>query len=84
MLTDKTLKMLFVGARKVVCVPETGVSTRQHLASPILKDNYKQMFLGSQCQLQSWGTIKVPFPARIGNLDFKLLPCSACCMHSSG
>jgi hypothetical protein len=51
--------MLFVGARKGVFVSETGVSTRQHLASPVLKDNYKQMFLGSQCQLQSWGTVKV-------------------------
>jgi len=76
LLTDKTLKMLFVGARKVVCVPETGASTRQHLASSILKDNYKQMFLGSQCQLQSCGTIKVPFPPRICNFystDFSVL-----------
>jgi len=56
--------MLFVGARKVACVSKTGVSTRQHLASPILKDNYKQMFLGSQCQLQAWGTIKVSGPLR--------------------
>ncbi|GFG33524.1 hypothetical protein Cfor_07313, partial [Coptotermes formosanus] len=54
----KTLKMLFVGARKVVSVSETGVSTRQHLGIPILKNNYKQMFLSRQCQLQSWGTIK--------------------------
>lgn len=60
---DRTLKMLFVGARNVVCVSKTGDSTRQHLASPILKDNYKQMFLGSQCQLQSWGTVK-PEPTR--------------------
>jgi len=57
--------MLFVGARNVVCVSKTGDSTRQHLASPILKDNYKQMFLGSQCQLQSWGTVKVSVPLRV-------------------
>jgi hypothetical protein len=62
--------MLFVGARKVVSMSETGIATGQHLDSPILKDNYKQMFLGSQCQLQSWGTIKVPFSARICNFYF--------------
>lgn len=60
---DKTLKMLFVGARKVVSVSETGVSARQHLGFTILKDNYKQMFLSSRCQLQSRGTIK-PEPVR--------------------
>jgi hypothetical protein len=63
--------MLFVGARKVLNVTESGIAARLHLGSPVvkqkqnfcspdLKHNYKQMFLDSQCQLQSWGTIKVP------------------------
>lgn len=70
-LTDKTLNMLFVGARKVLNVTESGVAASLHLDSPVvkhkqnfcspdLKHNYKQMFLDSQCQLQSRGTIKVP------------------------
>lgn len=68
-LYDKTLKMLFVGARKVPNVTESRVAARihlgcpvvkhkQHFSSPNMKHNYKQMFLDSQCQLQSLGTIK--------------------------
>jgi hypothetical protein len=59
--------MLFVGARRVVNVAESRVAARQHLDSPVLKHNYKQMFLDSQCQLQSWGTVKVSIPTGVGN-----------------
>lgn len=63
--------MLYVGATEVLNVTESGVAARihlgsqvvkhkQHFSSPDLKHNYKQMFLDSQCQLQPWGTIKVP------------------------
>jgi hypothetical protein len=69
-LADKTMKMLFVGAREVLNVTEPEVATRPHLgsrvvkhkqnfSSPDLKHKYKQMFLDSQCQLQSCGTVKV-------------------------
>ncbi|XP_021917159.1 apoptosis regulatory protein Siva-like isoform X3 [Zootermopsis nevadensis] len=57
-LLYKTIKMLFVGAKRVVNVAESRVTARQHLDSPGLKHNYKQMFLDSRCQLQSWGTVK--------------------------
>lgn len=83
-LYDKTLKMLFVGARKVPNVTESRVAARihlgcpvvkhkQHFSSPNMKHNYKQMFLDSQCQLQSLGTIK-PEP-RLHCENCKL-PCS--------
>jgi hypothetical protein len=63
--------MLFVGARRILNVAEPEVATRLHLGSSVvkykqhcdsldLKHNYKQMFLDNQCQLQSWGTVKVP------------------------
>lgn len=67
LLTDKTIKMLFVGAKRVVNVAESRVTARQHLDSPGLKHNYKQMFLDSRCQLQSWGTVKVSVPTGVGN-----------------
>jgi hypothetical protein len=70
-LADKTLKMLFVGARRVLNAAESGAATRlnlassvmkheEHSGSPDVKHNYRQMFLNSQCQLQSQGTVKVP------------------------
>jgi hypothetical protein len=58
--------MLFIGARRVVNVVESGTATRQYLDSPVVKENYKQMFLDNHCQLQSCGSVKVSVPTQVG------------------
>jgi hypothetical protein len=79
--------MLFVGARRVLNVAESGIAARPRLGSPVvkhkqhfssrdLKHNNKQMFLDSQCQLQSLGTIKVAVPTGpCSSLAFFLILC---------
>ncbi|XP_069685481.1 apoptosis regulatory protein Siva [Periplaneta americana] len=55
---DKTLKMLFNGAKRAFSTDDSQITSSDVQSSVVLKQNYKQMFLGNHCQLKSNGIIK--------------------------